>query len=159
MGELSLELVEAGLAEPDGDFADHAGDGAANAVVVVAVVLDGFGYAGCGFIGGAAGGHEGVDGVAVDFADQVEELRVCSGCRMFAARREEVFVSDRGDKGNDFDAVREAQVLFGDATGGDAACHVRLQVQSCFFAKRSPIVSRALLRPPPLLALTPYFSR
>lgn len=64
--EGGFQFVEAGFAEARGDVAQHAGDGAAYGVLLVAV----FGYEGFhalrGRGGGAADGEVGVDCAAVD---------------------------------------------------------------------------------------------
>lgn len=64
-------------------------------------------------------------------------------------------------KCDDLDAVRLLQVAFRDRARRNASYRTRSKAvseesvrQSC-----SPMVSRALLRPPPLLALMPYFAR
>jgi hypothetical protein len=66
-----------------------------------------------------------------------------------------------GHKRYDFNAVHHFEVLFSDGTGRDAPCNI---VDSGTGARAEtergiPMVSRALLRPPPLLALMPYFWR
>lgn len=71
VGELSLELIEARLAQADGDIADDTGDGAADAVVGIAVLFDEVGDARGGLLAGAAGRSERVDGLAVDAGDEV----------------------------------------------------------------------------------------
>ena len=121
VGELGFQLVEAGLAQPDGDVADNACYGSADAVVVVAVFLDDLGHAGCGVGVWAAGGREGVHGVAIDCLDHLEELGVRGGGGVFGGWGEEVLVSDGGDEGDDFNAVRETEVFLGDGAGGDTA--------------------------------------
>lgn len=67
----------------------------------------------------------------------------------------------RRHKRNNLDAVRHLQVLLRDSTGSDSPCgeaHVGTSLPGDV-KNHPPMVSRALLRPPPLLALTPYFSR
>jgi len=76
MGELGLKFVEAGLAEADGDVADHAGYCAADAIAVVTKVFDDFGHARGRIFARTAGGDKGVDGLAVDLLDKVEKLWV-----------------------------------------------------------------------------------
>lgn len=73
---------------------------------------------------------------------------------------EEVLGADGGDEGDDVDVVREFEVFLGDGAGGDAACSSVISLVDILSGRLYvPMVSRALLRPPPLLALTPYFSR
>ena len=59
--EHGFQLVEDGFAQPDGAVADDAGDGAADAVFLVAVVGDFVGHAGSGFFVRAADGEKAVD--------------------------------------------------------------------------------------------------
>lgn len=106
VGDLGLELVETGLAQADGHVTDHAGNGATDAVVVVAELLDHLGHAGGGISIWAAGGYEGVDGLAVDGLDQVQELGLGGGGGVLGSRGEQVFVADGGDKGDDLNTVR-----------------------------------------------------
>ena len=121
VGDLGLEFVEAGLAQADGDVADHACHGAADAVVAVTVFLNGFGHAGGSFMVGAAGGCEGVHGLTIDCFKEFEEFRVggCGG--VFRGRGDEVFVANRRDERNNLDIVRETQVLFCNGTASDTA--------------------------------------
>lgn len=100
--------------------------------------------------------------MAVDAVDEGEVGGVGGGGGVFAGRWEEEFVADGGGEGDYFDAVGEAEDFFGDCAGCYAAwegaalaCPDLLQYDRWC----SQIVSLALLRPPPLLALTPYFSR
>lgn len=136
MGDLGLELVKAGLAQADGDVADHACHGAADAVVAVTVFLNGFGHAGGGFVVGAAGGCERVHGLTIDRFKEFEEFRVggCGG--VFRSRGDEVFVANRRDERNNLDVVRETQVLFGNGTSSDTAWYY-LSILS-FFLKNKP---------------------
>lgn len=69
--ELSLELIEARLAQADGDIADDASHGAADAVVGVTMLFDEVGDARGGLLAGATGGGERVDSLAVDAGDEV----------------------------------------------------------------------------------------
>ena len=119
--ELGFELIEAGLAESDGHVADHAGYGAADAVLVVAELLDDFGHAGCGVLVGAAGRHEGVDGFAADVLNEVQEFGVGGGGGVLRGGGEEVLVADGGDEGDDLNAVGETQVLLSNGSSGDTA--------------------------------------
>lgn len=121
VAELGFELVEAGLAQTDGHVADHTCDGSANAVVVVAELLDDLGHAGGGAGVGATSGDEGVHGVAIDCLDHLKELWVGGGGWVLGGRGEEVLVANGGDEGDDFNAVRQAEVLLGDSTGSDTA--------------------------------------
>lgn len=121
MRELGFELVEAGLAESDGHVADHARYGAADAVLVVAELLDDFGHAGCGFLVGAAGRHEGVDGFAADVLNEVQEFGIGGRGGVLRGGREEVLVADGGDEGDDLNAVGETQVLLSNSSSGDTA--------------------------------------
>lgn len=123
VGELGLELVEAGLTQTDGDVADHAGDGTADAVVVVAELLDHLGHARGGIGVGAAGGRELVDGGTGDGLEEVEVFGVGGGSGVLGSRGEQVLVANGGDEGDNLNAVREAQVLFGDGTGSHTACN------------------------------------
>ena len=106
--QLGLELVEAGLAQADGDVADHAGDGAADAVLVVPEGLNHFCHARCGLLVRAASGDEGVNSFTVDGLDELQELRVGRWRRVLGSRGEEVFVAHGGDKGDNFDTMRQA---------------------------------------------------
>lgn len=67
----------------------------------------------------------------------------------------------RRDECDYFNAVNKFQVLFSDCTGGNTSCASHSVRDGDRDNGRSdlPMVSRALLRPPPLLALMPYFSR
>jgi hypothetical protein len=40
---------------------------------------------------------------------------------VFGGRGEEVLVADGGDEGDDFDVMRQAEVLLGNGAGGDTA--------------------------------------
>lgn len=122
VAELSFQLVKAGLAETDGHVADHACYGSTDAVVVVAELFDDFGHARGGGGFRASDGGEGVDGLAVNCFNQVEEFWVRGGGGVFGCWGEEVLVADRGDEGDNFDVMRQAKVFFGDGTGGDTAC-------------------------------------
>lgn len=162
MAELGFKLIEARLAQSDWHVADYACYSSTDAVVVVAELLDDFGHAlGCvGFW--ASDGSEGVDSFAVDCFDQLEELGVRGGRGVFGGWGEEVLVADGGDEGDDFDVMRQAEEFLGDGAGSDTACTDWVSQSNCLMfwvTHNVPIVSRALLRPPPLLALTPYFSR
>lgn len=121
VAELGFELVEAGLTQTNGHVANHTCDGSADAVVVVAELLDDLGHAGCGVGVGTTSGDEGVHGVAVDCLDHLKELGVGGGRGVLGSRGEEVLVANGGDEGDDFDAVRQAEVLLGDGTGSDTA--------------------------------------
>lgn len=74
--ELGFQLVEARLAEPDGHVADHAGYCPADAVVVVAVVLDRLGHARRRLFVRAADRGELVYRGAVDCLQEFEVLRI-----------------------------------------------------------------------------------
>jgi len=65
------------------------------------------------------------------------------------------------DEGGDGGVVSERKVLLRDTGGGDTACPFRqLSSHPLGLRRRSkPIVSLAELRPPPELALIPYFCR
>lgn len=76
MGKLGLKFVEAGLAEADGDVADHAGYCSTDAIVVVTEVFDDFCHARSSIFARTAGGDKGVNGLAVDLLDKVEKLWV-----------------------------------------------------------------------------------
>jgi len=119
--ELGGQLVEAGLAEADGAVADHAGDGAADAVVAVAELGDLDGHALRGFGVGAADGEEVVDAAAGDGGDEGEEGGVGGGGWVLGGGVEEVLVADGGDPGYDLDAEGLGEVFLGDGAGGDAA--------------------------------------
>lgn len=89
--------------------------------MVVAVLLNDLGHAfGSGFVR-AAGGRERVHSLAVDCLNHLEELGVGGGGGVFGGRGEEVLVADGGDEGDDFDVMRQAEVLLGDGAGGDTA--------------------------------------
>lgn len=76
VGQLGLELVEARLAQTDGHVADHASHRATNAVVVVTVLLNHTSHTSSCVLVGAAGWGEGIDRLAVNLGQQVQELRV-----------------------------------------------------------------------------------
>lgn len=76
MRDLGLKFVEAGLAEADGDVADHTGYCATDAIAVVTEVFDDLGHARGSIFIRTAGGDKGVNGLAVDLLDKVEELWV-----------------------------------------------------------------------------------
>lgn len=77
---------------------------------------------------------------------------VCSG-------RVELLVADGRGESDNLNAVGELEVLFGDGTGSNTAWTMSVGDEKRRIGIDGPIVSRALLLPPPLLALTPYFSR
>lgn len=106
--QLGLELVEARLAQADGDVADHAGDGAADAILVVPESLDHFCHARRRLLVRAASGDEGIDSLTVDGLDELQELRVGRWRRVLGGRREKVFVTNGGHKGDNFDIMRQA---------------------------------------------------
>lgn len=117
MGQQGLHLVEARLAQPGGQVADDAGDGAADAVGAVAELGDVVLHAARGGLVRAARGQELVDGGAVDALQQAQVLRVRAGAGVLGGRGVGVDAADAGDKGDYFDAVGQAQVLLGDAAG------------------------------------------
>lgn len=165
VGQLRLQLVEAGLAQADGHVADDTGHGAADAVLCIAELLDHLGHACGGFGLWAADGGEVVYRCAVDGLEELQVLGVGRGGGVFGGW-EEVLVAHGGDEGDDFDIVRQLEVLLCDSAGGDTTWGVVVSfgMLKCRYLCsktlcHSPMVSRALLRPPPLLALTPYFSR
>ena len=119
MAELGFQLVETGLAQANGHVADHAGHGSADAVVVVAELLDHLGHAFGAFLVGAADGRELVDGLAVDAFEELQVLWVGGGGGVLGGRGVKVLVADGGDEGHDLDAVRQLEVLLGDGAGGD----------------------------------------
>ena len=73
--------------------------------------------------------------------------------------REKVFIANGGCEGNNLDAIGLAQVLLCDCTGSDSSFTVLDADSKLDMTCDSPMVSRALLLPPPELAFTPYFSR
>lgn len=119
VGQLRLQLVEARLAQADGHVADHAGHGAANAIVCIAELLDHLGHAFGGPGLGAANGGEVVHRGAVDSLQELQVLGVGRGGGVFGGWGEEVLVADGGDKGDDLDLVRQLEVLLGDGASGD----------------------------------------
>ncbi len=121
MCELGGQLVEAGLAEADGAVADHAGDGAADAVVAVAELGDLDGHALRGFGVGAADGEEVVDAGAGDGGDEGEEGGVGGGAGVLWGGVEEVLVADGGNPRDDLDAECLGEIFLGDGAGGDTA--------------------------------------
>ncbi|KAJ0158688.1 hypothetical protein CTA2_11079 [Colletotrichum tanaceti] len=121
VGELGLELVEAGFAEGRGGVADDAGDGAADAVLALLELADEVNHLVVGLFVRAADGEVLVDGVAVDGVEQREEAGVRRRGRVLRRRREEVAVADAGREGGDLGAVGFAEVLLGEGAGGDAS--------------------------------------
>jgi hypothetical protein len=119
--EHGFHLVEGGLAEAAGHVLDDAGDGAADAVVAVAEVLDAGLHLGAGGGVGAAHGHEGIDGLAVDGLEQLEEGRVGRWRGVLRRRREHVHRAHGRDEGGDLNAVREAEVFLRNRTRGHPA--------------------------------------
>lgn len=109
--EHGFELVEARLAETEGSVADHASHGAADAVFGVTEEGDFFGHSLRRLGIGAAHGEEAVDLVTGDGGEKGEEGRV--GCCGWVGGRggEEMFVSNRGDKGDYFHAMRESEIF------------------------------------------------
>lgn len=104
--QLGFEFVEAGLAQTDGHVANHAGDGSADAVVVVAEFLDDFGHARGGLGVGAPDWCILVHCLAVDGLQELEVFWVCGGGRVLGSWRVEVLVADGGDEGYDLNIVR-----------------------------------------------------
>lgn len=119
--EHGLELVKARLAEPRGRILDDARDGAADAVGAVAEGGDELLHAAGRGLVGAAHGQVGVDGLAGDGLQQLEEGGVGRGRRVLGRGREQVLLADAANKGDNFDAVGEAQVLLSNGPRGDAA--------------------------------------
>jgi len=92
--ERGFEFVEGWLAEADGAVADHAGYGAADAVVGVTELFDCSGQAlGGGFVG-TADGREGVDFFARDVVEEGEEVGLCGVGLVLWCWWKLVFVSD-----------------------------------------------------------------
>lgn len=88
----------------------------------------------------------------------VIRFRRLRGCR----RCVEVDLPYRRDKRHDLNTIDLSQVLFRNCTSGDSTYRRRWWVRRGAIIgamTRAPMVSRALARPPPLLALTPYFSK
>lgn len=84
---------------------------------------------------------------------------------MFGRGREEELVADGGDEGDDLDVRCLCEDLLCDRTCCYPSCSFRAVSPAVLRPKyvilgedAIPIVSLALLLPPPLLALTPYFS-
>ena len=121
VGQHGFELVESRLAQAAGNITDDAGNGAANAVVVVPELGDQILHALVGLGIGAADGQVAVDGLAGDGVDELEEFGVGARAGVFGRGREEVLGADRGDEGDNLDTVGELKVLLGDGTGSDAA--------------------------------------
>lgn len=119
VGQLSLQLIEARLAQTDGHVADHAGHGTTDAVLRIAELLDDLGHA-CGGLGlGAADGGEAVYRRAVDGLEELQVLRVGRGGGVFGGWGEEVLVANGGDEGDDLDIVRKLEVLLCDSAGSN----------------------------------------
>jgi hypothetical protein len=80
---------------------------------------------------------------------------------VFGGRWEEKFISDRGSETDNFDAVSFTKVFLCYRASRDSSYMVSVLYHFLYsrYTRNSPIVSRALLRPPPELALTPYFSK
>lgn len=107
------------------------------------------------------------DGVLVDLlaSDGAQEFEVVLGEEVVVGRRlGKVDLADGRDEGDNLDAVRHLEVALGDGARSDAAC-VGQRGQSRVLARVAvelmnvPMVSLALLLPPPLLALMPYLRR
>ena len=120
--QLGLELVEARLAQTNGHVADHASHRTTDAVVLVPVLLNHTGHPSSSVFIGAAGWGERVDGLAIDFGQQVQELGVRRGRGVFGSRGNQVLVTHRRHKRHDLNVVGEVQVLFRNGTGSDSAC-------------------------------------
>lgn len=119
--EHGLQLVEARFAEPRGGVLDDAGYGAADAVGAVAEGGDQVLHAARGGLVGAAHGQVGVDGLAGDGLQQLEEVGVRRGRRVLGGGREQVLLADAAHEGDNLDAVGQLEVFLGDGAGGDAA--------------------------------------
>lgn len=119
VAELSLELVEARLAETDGDVADYTGDCSTDAIVVVPEFLDHLGHALGGGGVGASDGCEFVDCFAGDGFEELEVFGVGGGGWVFGGWGVEVLVADGGDEADDLNTMRQLQVLFGDGASGN----------------------------------------
>ncbi|KAI6764649.1 hypothetical protein HG531_012536 [Fusarium graminearum] len=118
VGEGGLQLVEAGLAETRGRIADDAGDGSASAVVGVSQLSDACLHGSTVGVVGASHGEVVVDLLTGDSLSETEEGRVSAHGVTVA---KELDVSDRGDKGNDLDAIGLLEPLLSDSTGGHAS--------------------------------------
>lgn len=119
VGEHGLELVEGRLAETDGDVADDAGDGAADAVVAVLEFGDQLDHlVGDGLVG-AADGEELVDGLAGDVVEELVELGVGDGGWVLGGRGKEVDAADGAGERDDLDAEGVHHVLLGNSAGSD----------------------------------------
>lgn len=105
--QLGLELVEARLTQTNGHVADHASHRTTDAVVVVTVLLNHTSHTSRDLFIGAAGWGERVDGLAVDFRQQVQELGVRGGRGVFGCRGNKMLVTHRRHKRHDLDVVRE----------------------------------------------------
>lgn len=115
--ERGFEFVEDRLAETNGTVSDHTRDGAADAVVGVAVRFDEFLHARGDGGGGAARGDVCVDGFAGDGREEGEEVRVRGGGRVRGCRREEGLGADGGRKCYDLHGGCEGQVALCYASG------------------------------------------
>lgn len=105
MRERGFEFVECWFAEADGAVADHAGYGAADAVVGVTELFDLFGQAlGGGFVG-TADGREGVDFFAGEVVEEGEEVGLCGVGGVLWCWRELVLVANGADPGYYLDVV------------------------------------------------------
>lgn len=120
MRKLGLELVEAGLTQADGHITDHTCDGSTNAVLAVAELLNDLGHACAGLGLRAADGGELVNGFAIDGLQQLQVFWVGRGGGVLGGRGEEVLVAYGRNEGDDLDTMRQAKVLLGNGTGGDA---------------------------------------
>ena len=103
--KLSLELVEAGLAQTHGNIADHTGDSSSDAVVGITILLNHLGHALRRAGVGAADGDELIHRLAVDSLQKLEVFRVGRSGGMFRGRREEVLVAHGGDEGDNVDIM------------------------------------------------------
>ena len=168
MRQFRLELVEAGLSETGWTVPNHTRHCAAYAVLCISVFGNQILHASRDLLVGTSDGQELVDLVASDGVEELEVLGVGGSGGVLGSRREEELVSDRGGETDNLDSVRFAEVLLCDCASCDSACVVLVVVvvvvlawlvRSTHRLIDSPIVSRALLLPPPELALTPYFSK
>jgi len=159
MSKFRLELVEAWLSQTRWAVPDDAGHCAAYAVFSVPVFCDQFFHAFRDVCVRASDGEELVYLRASNGIDELEVFGVGTAGGMFGCGREEVLVADRGSECDDFDAVGLAQVFLSYRAGCDSSCLLSAFVHPQVTTSDSPMVSRALLLPPPELALTPYFSK
>ena len=124
VGQLGLHLVEAGFAQTRWDVTDDTSNVTTNTVLLLLELGNQIGHALVGLGVGATDGQELVDLLAGNFVDELEELGVGGGGRVVCGGRVEDLMADGRGKGDNLDAVSEAEVLFGNG----ACCYAAWDV-------------------------------